>query len=251
MQLSYKKLIIRGAAVVKKYYQGTLDYACGIYAVINALALTHNISLQSARGMFQRTIEHFACEPVVWKAFMNNYTDHYWVVAYMLNRWCVEAPYKLNRLQPFSSCFLHHCYGDDTPQNSALYPFASLPDDFTGTPLYLGKEDAMQHDGQKAIINTVTEQMWKVLQVWFGEETLHKRSALLRFHRFLPSVTLPVVSHWTTLLHVEDNCIELHDASADKGSVHVIYKEDTLWAGTQPPSVGLVPASLVLLEKSS
>lgn len=28
---------------MRRYLQGTLDYACGIYAVINALSLCHNL----------------------------------------------------------------------------------------------------------------------------------------------------------------------------------------------------------------
>lgn len=220
---------------MRRYLQGTLDYACGIYAVINALSLCHNLGLEQARHIYLYSMEAIAAHPPAWRAFLRNHTDHYWVVRYMLERWCCHKPLPCLVEQPFSQCLLPrpHRVGVEEVEEKPLF--------------FMLDEDTTQEQYQNPVDAALNGVLWQHLHAWFCP-TASRRAAIVRFHRFLPGVLLPVVSHWTTIAGMEGNTLLLHDASGEAHSIHRIAKEDTHSKGQNRPALVLSPASLVLLE---
>ena len=89
---------------MRRYMQGTLDFACGIYAVINALSCIYGLDLAHARKIFQETVHALSKQERVWISFLCNETDHYWLIRWLLGRWCSASPWRLDVRQPFSDC---------------------------------------------------------------------------------------------------------------------------------------------------
>ncbi len=72
-----------------------MDYFCAIYSVINALRLTHGISLAESRDILGTALREISAIPHLWEALLENQTDHHWVVRYMLGRFCATGNRKL------------------------------------------------------------------------------------------------------------------------------------------------------------
>ena len=62
--------------MVKPFYQGKLDTFCAIYAVLNALRLTHSIRVLKARDIFNETLTALATSPAAFQAVLNQETDY-------------------------------------------------------------------------------------------------------------------------------------------------------------------------------
>ena len=220
--------------MTRRYLQGTLDFACAIYAVINALSCTHNLDLAGGRRIFQETCISLAGNPGLWQRFLRNETDHYWLVRYMLQRWCRTAPWKLLQRQPFSDCLL--------PGNG--------PPDLGGTEMFLPEKEDDQGPRLIGEARTEAASVWGALEEWFagrpGEKSRH--TAVLRFHRFLFHGTPPVVSHWTTARGVIDGVLYLHDASSEKNALFALEKSSLLPKDGERGLIRIVPDSVVLLE---
>lgn len=217
---------------MRRYLQGTLDFACGIYAVINALSCMYGLDLAGARKIFQETLLQFAAAPSVWPSFVCNNTDHYWVIRYMLERWCDKWPYEVEREQPFSNCM--------APDPAAL--------DCNSASLYLPEQD--EPEGPAMLKETYEQavRVWDALDSWFAVPG-GKRSAILRFHRFIPGISQPVVSHWTTVLGVERSAIRLHDASGENKALHELEKDALITGKNMRPFLRIVPESIALLQR--
>ena len=220
--------------VARRYLQGTLDFACAIYAVINALACSHGLDLAGGRRIFQETAISLAENPDLWRRFLRNETDHYWLVRYMLERWCRVAPWRLAVRQPFSDCL--------TPGGGAA--------DLAGAELFLPEKEEdhgpILHDKARKEAASV----WRALEDWFDGQSgdRSKRTAVLRFHRFLFHETPPVVSHWTTARGLEDGVLHLHDASSEKNALFTLEQSVLLPGDGTRGLIRIVPESLVLLE---
>ena len=218
----------------RRYLQGTLDFACAIYAVINALSCSHGLDLAGGRRIFQETAISLAEAPDLWKRFLRYETDHYWLVRYMLGRWCCAEPWRLAARQPFSDCLLP---GGEAP-------------DLAGAELFLPEKEEdhgpILHDKARKEAASV----WRALEDWFGGRSGERprRTALLRFHRFLFHETPPVVSHWTTARRLEDGVLHLHDASSEKSALVALEKSALLPGDGTRGLIRIVPESLVLLE---
>lgn len=220
---------------MRRYLQGTLDYACGIYAVINALSCTHSLDLPGARKIFQETLLSLAEQPELWSRFVRNQTDHYWLVRYMLQRWCTSRPYRLEIGQPFSSCLL------PTQQEQELYTVS----------MFLPEQELPEGPAHAQAASYEAQQVWKTLESWLGQHVsvrMPKKVALLRFHRFIPGVAQPVVSHWTTACGMDTEAVHLHDASGEQGALFALSR-DALCPHHGRAFLRIVPESIVYLNK--
>jgi hypothetical protein len=219
---------------MRRYLQGTLDFACAIYAVINALACTHGLELADARKIYRETSLALSGKSDLWPAFLRNQTDHYWLVRYMAGRWCVNPPYRLRPVQPFSSCLL--------PDGKVS--------ELTGADLYLPEKESPAGPFSPAAADREARAVWDAALAWFGRDggATGKRAAVLRFHRFLPGVAAPVVSHWTTACRLERDILHLHDASSESGALLALEKSVLVPGPRERAFVRIVPESLLLLE---
>ena len=72
--------------MVKPFYQGKLDTFCAIYAVLNALRLTHGIRVLKARDILNETLLALAGAPEAFRAVLDQETDYLNLVDGMLPR---------------------------------------------------------------------------------------------------------------------------------------------------------------------
>ncbi len=217
---------------VWRYMQGTLDFACGIYAVINGLALTHNLRLGAARGLLSMALWEFSRHDRAWKAFLQNETDHYWVVRYMLSAHCRAWPFKYDTYQPFSSSL--------APGQEAL--------DLENVPMYSGEcrlPPAAEHAA-------ISRDIWGIFRDCLSENTeaSYRHICLFRFHRYLPDVESPVISHWTCGCRFSNNALYLHDASSEKKALFEINLETLHAADNDRPLFYIPPESIIILSKA-
>ncbi|MDR2162156.1 MAG: hypothetical protein LBO77_08490 [Desulfovibrio sp.] len=221
---------------MRQYFQGTLDFACALYALLNALALLRRLDLSGARDLFQGLFEELPSHPVLWRAFLRNETDHYWLVRHCLGRWRSIPSLACHAEQPFASCLLP-LPGDSLGAARLHLPEAAPPRGPSGPGLAAEEAGAV----------------WAVLasSLAFSNVTASTGPvALFRFHRFLPGMALPVVSHWTCACLLRDDVLHLRDASCEKEALHRINKRDCLGA-LSPPPVRIVPESLLFLRRAS
>ncbi|WP_300806810.1 hypothetical protein [uncultured Desulfovibrio sp.] len=62
--------------MLKPFYQGKLDTFCAIYAVLNALRLTHGIRTTRARDILNETLMALAGNPEALRAVLTQETDY-------------------------------------------------------------------------------------------------------------------------------------------------------------------------------
>ena len=221
---------------MRRYLQGTLDYFCGIYCVINALSCLNNLSLHQGRQMLAGALLEISDNTLLLNRFLYNETDHYWVVAHMLERYAGAHPHKATWSQPFGKPWC------PIPGGSGLFPpplrirpnHLYLPED---TPT--SDEDSMQ------------TRLWDALAAWLAPNTANRydRMAIFRFHRFLPGEKAPIISHWTTGCKVQEQMLSLFDASGEINAMHAIPRDCLLEAGNRLRQVRIVPESVILLKK--
>lgn len=70
--------------MVKPFYQGKLDTFCAIYAVLNALRITHGIRTLKARDILNETLMNLALKPAAFHAVLNQETDYVSLVDHIL-----------------------------------------------------------------------------------------------------------------------------------------------------------------------
>lgn len=70
--------------MLKPLYQGKLDAFCAVYAVINALRLTHSIRSSRARDILNETLLMLSVNPTLFRAFLYQETDYLQLVDMML-----------------------------------------------------------------------------------------------------------------------------------------------------------------------
>lgn len=218
---------------MRRYMQGTLDFTCGIYAVINALSCVYEISLANARTIFQETMQALSEQERLWNSFLRNETDHYWLIRWLLGRWCLEPPWRLGLRQPFSGCLSPQQRGNSLAEMELYLP-ETYPPDGPACPAEAASEAAA---------------VWDALTDWFERKNSEEsRAAVLRFHRFIPGARKPVVSHWTTAQGITDKAILLHDASAEPGSLFLLERKSLLPEIQRTALLRIVPESVALLS---
>jgi hypothetical protein len=212
--------------------QGTLDFTCGIYAVVNALSRTHGIDLENARSIFRETLLALSGQEELWPRFLRNETDHYWLVRWLLERWLLDVPRRLDILQPFSDC---------------LQPRGLC---FKEAELYLPEAHEPGGPPDRPAARAEALAVWNALHGWLADGETNARAAILRFHRFMPGLRRPVVSHWTTAYSANHTAIALHDASAEPGSLFALEREILLPERPAPALLRIVPESVVFLSRN-
>ena len=84
---------------MKPFHQGKLDVFCAMYAVLNALQLTHNVRTLQARDIFHETLLQLAASPEAFRSVLHQKTDYVPLVDGMLKVQAhtfplrVEAPF--------------------------------------------------------------------------------------------------------------------------------------------------------------
>ncbi len=224
---------------MRRYKQGTLDFYCAAYAVVNALARLRCIDMTQARDLLCDFLLTLSGAPALLNAFMRNETDHYWVVRYLMARWCREHPRKIALQQPFSQCLLPDERAVDLLTMAQSNPFF-LPE----APLPGSRRTRAQ---QKAF-RAAGENVWNTLESWMGTpEKAVSHTAIFRFHRFMMGREEPIVSHWTTGSYLCGEVLFLHDSSGEENALHSLGKDDLLLE-QEWPVVWIVPESVLLLQ---
>ena len=85
---------------LKPLYQGKIDTFCAIYAVLNALRLTHGLRTLKAREIFNDTLMALAGETAVFRAVLEQTTDYVQLVDGMLAR--QQAKHPIHVQTPFT-----------------------------------------------------------------------------------------------------------------------------------------------------
>ncbi|MDR2124848.1 MAG: hypothetical protein LBP38_07725 [Desulfovibrio sp.] len=224
---------------MRRYLQGTLDFTCAVYAVINAVGCVRDLRLQEARGIFSATLDAFAARPLLWSAFIGNNTDHYWVIRYMLQRWCLMPPRPQAVFRPGGfACPVSDA--DAEPDASSVYLPERLPPRGPESPPGRLSDTARRE----------AEAVRDALQGALQNGITPGRAVLARFHSFLPGVASPLVSHWTCIRSADSATLYLKDSSSEKDAVHCIGYDDLL-PGAGLPKLRIVPESLYLLAPAS
>lgn len=86
--------------MLKPFYQGKLDTFCAIYAVLNALRLTHGIRVSRARDILNQTLLALAGTPEAFRAVLEQKTDYLNLVEGLLRTQSRSFP--LAVLRPFA-----------------------------------------------------------------------------------------------------------------------------------------------------
>jgi hypothetical protein len=242
---------------MRRYLQGTLDFACAVYAVINAVSCVYRLDLFAAREIFRRTLLHFSENARVWEAFVNNRTDHYWVVRYMLRRWCAQGRFWLEPSLPFSrlgppsdreldlntvSLFLPENHPPKIPENHGGRAGKR------GTPAAAAGGDSPVATGGNPIWAAEGEAVLEALRSFFTRTPPGDGAAVLRFHRFQPGIANPIVSHWTTVSEADFEALRLWDSSSEDDALHSLPYASLLCADS-PPLLRVVPESIHLLSR--
>ncbi len=222
---------------MRQYYQGTLDFACGIYAVINALGLLHGLGLDGARQIYAESMARISASPELWKKFLNNEMDHYGIVRDVLWQHCSARPWLCKVTQPFGNYFLR-------PENFPLAVTKGKLVDFEPYASKTFSHNPSCYDesvmAQEEIVNSLSS--------WLNNTKTNTRVSILRFHRFMMGAKIPYVSHWTTVKGVSSDAITLYDASSEARALQSIPKKNLFGAFFQEPEVLISPDSIIFID---
>ncbi|WP_165177166.1 hypothetical protein [Desulfovibrio sp. ZJ369] len=86
--------------MLKPFYQGKLDTFCAMYAVLNALRLTHGIRVLKARDILNETLLALAGSPDAFRAVLLQETDYLNLVDGMLRAQQKKFPLEVRK--PFA-----------------------------------------------------------------------------------------------------------------------------------------------------
>ena len=126
---------------MKPFYQGKLDVFCAIYAVLNALRLTHGLRGLKARDILHDTLLALAENKAAFKAVLDQQTDYIPLVDAMLQVHAHNYPMRV--ALPFSLVgenaplpdpedlwYALQSWLDGTPRRAVIFRFARylLPD---------------------------------------------------------------------------------------------------------------------------
>lgn len=220
---------------MRRYLQGTLDFACGIYAVINAFSHVHGLNLAGARRIYRESQLELAADRRVWRSYVGNETDHYWLVRHMLRRWSLPGR-ALNGAGLTVIC----------PFDGQIAP-GEADENIAAAEMYLPERHPSAGPLSLAEAEAEALLVWQTLMRWF-EVGGAKRAALLRFHRFLPMIYEPVVSHWSCVRAMDRRMLYLLDASAEDKALHELDRHSLMPGSGERALLRIVPESLFLLS---
>ena len=189
---------------MKAFHQGQLDFFCAAYSVLNALQITHSLSIGEAAKILARTIKQLSASKKYWNATLDNSTDFHWLPLWMLASVAKGLPLKV--CQPFP-------VGSEPKHWS--FP-GSVRIDFENQPLNLPKD--------RNVIIRKPETIATSIQNWLEDGML--RSVVFRFHRHLPFRGHPIISHWSTGRYIANGHLHLLDSSKEEGALHSIQLDN-------------------------
>ena len=216
---------------MKAFYQGQLDYFCAVYAVLNALQITHGIRPRDAGRILARTLKQITAADLYWQATLDNSTDFHWLPLWMLRS--VSQQFPLHVQRPFA-----------LPGEDGTWQF---PGDQV-TPFNQLSLNLRQDRSVKVVpSDTVADS----IRQWLDNGMF--RSVLLRFHRHLPFKGEPLVSHWSTGWEVRGDTLVLLDASKEENALHNLPLNNMCTAAkdlTQECVIRIEPDSIYLIERA-
>lgn len=230
---------------MRRYMQGTLDFTCAVYAVINSLSVIHNLDLATGRMILAETLQALSARPELWRAFLYNETDHYWLVDYCLARWCRQGRLALRVARPFALGASPNLSPDDFLDGAPLFRLDGPGDNLHDPRVSSGSGPASIRAGAGLEAERVFQTLAGYLQP--GGK---RKAVIFRFLRFLPGSFTPIILHWTTAFRAIGDTVFLHDASSEPGAVHAVERA-SLMPGDAPAPFYIEPASVVLLEALS
>ena len=220
-----------------RYYQGQLDFFCALYAIINAMTALFNLNLMQARALFATALNDISQHPELWHATLENKTDFHWLVAYLLDGASRGPSYPLRVHRPFAE-------EKGIPESASNLACAKLFT-HTGTPeTFLSPREAGV--------------FWQTMQKWLMPASSPppsgsvRHAAILRFHRYIPYMREPAISHWTVADHFYDDKIRLRDASMEERSLHSLGRSVTALHPdlvSERRDVRIEPESVFFIEK--
>jgi len=104
--------VINNGKEIVPFYQGQLDVFCAIYAVLNALRISHNINALLARNILHETLTELALQPELFSSVLDQKTDYIFLVDRVLAS--ASQIFKVNIVKPFTKV-------NSTPDNQAMH----------------------------------------------------------------------------------------------------------------------------------
>ncbi len=86
---------------MKPFYQGKIDTFCALYAVLNALRITHGIRSLKARSFFNDMLMELIKDPLLFQSVLEQHTDYVFLVDKMLHHCAKFLPLRIET--PFNS----------------------------------------------------------------------------------------------------------------------------------------------------
>nr|GBO96646.1 hypothetical protein RVX_1685 [Nitratidesulfovibrio sp. HK-II] len=194
----------RPAAAQAPFHQGQLDVLCAVYAVVNALRSVHPLGIGQARRLFNEALLDLARDADGLRAVLYNATDHVALVRAVLDRASRDVA-DLRMTRPFADAPALRVTGRMGPDSSDGQRRSGR-----GNPA----PDATPQPTARAV--------WEALAGWLSGGA--GRTAVLRFHRYLPFRGDPVISHWTAAGLLLGDTLFLHDSSREPNAVHSIER---------------------------
>lgn len=222
---------------MQRFYQGQLDFFCAVYAVINALTALYGINLAQGRSLFASMLSDISRYPGLWRATLENRTDFHWLAEHMILACQKGSSYPVRAHRPFALV-------RDIPESAADL---SLAQSFSN----VGCADKYYRQGG-------AETIWGEMEQWLLRTETQPRAgtlrrvAVLRFHRYIPLVDTPVVSHWSVADWRCNDVIYLRDASKEENAVYSFDKATTAFsrdAVSETRAVRIEPESIFFLER--
>ena len=222
---------------MQRFYQGQLDFFCAIYAVINALTALYGINLTQARALFASMLGDLALHPGLWRTTLENKTDFHWLTAHMLYACGKGTSYPVRVFRPFAS-------EKEIPESAALLENARA-----------WCEEEYSHPANNG--NTANH-IWSAFEGWLPETRVQPRAgsarrvAILRFHRYMRFLDVPIVSHWSVTDHHHAGVIHLRDASKEENALYSLDRQVTVFSPelvSEDRNVRIEPESVYFIER--
>ncbi len=176
---------------MKPFFQGKIDVFCAIYAVLNALKVTHHIRTLHGRDIFHEALMGLAQNPKVFRAVLEQQTDYIALVDAMLSIQSKKMPLIVEK--PFENI--------PNPSEEEVWERISqwlAPNVLKGEP---------------SLLNGVTK---------INQNNLMGHCVIFRFLRYLMPQGEPVNKHWTTAYYINDKGLQFFDCSLEESAIYSI-----------------------------
>ncbi len=170
------------------FYQGKIDVFCALYAVLNALKVTHHIRTLQARDIFHDTLMGISQNPTALRAVFDQRTDYIGLVDAMLS--VQGRKYHMNVEKPFE-----HSTATTAPSN---------------------------HEVFNTIATWLEPNAHKDISSF---KHVPERAVVFRFLRYLIAGAEPANKHWTTAYIMKDGQLDFFDCSLEEGAIYAVTKD--------------------------